>query len=326
VFGSQQNDGTSDGLPALHHFTTELGTSVANPSYNTTRFLQSELSFGNASYRLELLGGFETKRPPQQLHIHASMGIDIVAVDRMLLHLVHDKTVIFFKPIPKFLLNLDFWSTKLQCPRSCACDSTAQRFVPTGTDIDPCLHKQRKIALGFLYTYACLISSELDLAIADDKRLLPRNSDGSSIGWEAWRKFARELHQTHDPDKIHPRFLAAEMGYSHHVYGDHRNADLRIIFRNYKRRVIDKIVVVMATLAVFVGLGLTAMQVGLATKAIQKDEYFQFMSTWSAYLVACFSLCLSVVGSLVYLIWWAIRTFRRYLVPSVLWMMDHDPY
>jgi hypothetical protein len=116
VFESQQNDGTSDGLPALHHFTTKLGTSVVDPRDNTTRFLQSELSFGNASKKLDRLGHGQPKRPPQQLHIHASMGVDIVAVDRMALHLLRDKTVIFLKPIPKFPVNLDFWSTRLQCP------------------------------------------------------------------------------------------------------------------------------------------------------------------------------------------------------------------
>jgi hypothetical protein len=321
VFESQQNDGTSDGLPALHHFTTELGTSVANPSDNTTRFLQSELSFGNLRWTLETRR-FLKERPPQQLHIYASMGIDIVAVDRMLLHLVHDKTVIFFKPIPKFLLNLDFWSTKLQCPRSCACDSTAQPFVPTGTDIGPCLREQREIALGFLYTYAWLISSELDFAIADDKRLLPRNSDGSSIGWEAWKKFARELHQTHDPDKIHPRFLAAEITYRY-LFDDYRYADLRIILRNYKRRVINKTVVMMTTLAVLVGFALTAMQVGLASEERQKDAGFQDISSWSAAIVVALSISLFAFGSGIYLLWWVIRIFRRYFRHR--WFCDDGP-
>ena len=39
----------------------------------------------------------------------------------------------------------------------------------------------RKVVLGFLYTYACLISSESDFHIASETRLLPRKEDGSLI-------------------------------------------------------------------------------------------------------------------------------------------------
>jgi hypothetical protein len=303
VFESQQNGGTSDGLPALHHFTTGLGTDIGNPSDNMTRFLQSELSFGDAGDALDKLGRFEQKRHPQQLNIHASMGRDIVAVDRMALHLLGADTAIFFKPIPKFLLNLDFWSTKLQCPRSCACDSTAQRFVPPGTDIGPCLRKQREIALGFLYTYACLISSELDFAIADDKRLLPRDSDGSSIRWEAWKKLARELQQTCDSDKIHPRFLVAELQYrGHHL--NRQNGDFRIILRIYRRRLASNVIAGFTTLAVLVGLALTAMQVGLATKSLSDSDGFQALSSWYTLAVTYSSSFFSISGLLSYFIWY----------------------
>ena len=46
---------------------------------------------------------------------------------------------------------------------------------------DTCRGIARKVALGFLYTYACLISSESDFHIANKTRLLPRNEDGTPI-------------------------------------------------------------------------------------------------------------------------------------------------
>jgi hypothetical protein len=163
---------------------------------------------------------------------------------------------------------------------------------------------------NILYTYAGLISAELDFVIADDKRLLPRNSDGSSIGWEAWKKFARELQQTSDPGKIHPRFLIAELKCDTRFVHS-QNPDLRIIYWVCKRRLMNKMLVVVTTIAVLVGLTLTAMQVGLATKVVSEDGQFQDISYWFAFVVTFFSLCLFANGLLIYGAWEAITILRR---------------
>ena len=121
-------------------------------------------------------------RAPQQIHLYVAMGQRILVSESMGLHLLCDEAAIFFKPIPRFLLNSDFWQTRLRCPESCACSSSIHP-VEAGTD-SLCMSDLRKIALGFLYTCACLVSSENDFAVAKDHRLLPQMPDGSTIKWK----------------------------------------------------------------------------------------------------------------------------------------------
>lgn len=95
------------------------------------------------------------------------------------LHLLWtNKRKLFVKPIPRFLLDPAFCRSNLQCPDGCAC------YAPPA---DTCCGIARKVAVGFLYTYACLISSESDFHIANEKRLLPRIEDDSPIRWADWK-------------------------------------------------------------------------------------------------------------------------------------------
>jgi hypothetical protein len=200
------------------------------------------------------------------------MGLRIVVAERMGLHLLWDHGVVFLKPIPRFLLDPAFWQTTLQCPESCACNATLH-LVEAGAH-SPCLSNIRQVALGFLYTYACLVSSENDFAVANEHRLLPRMPDGSSIKWKSWKKLARELRLGYDPDKIHPRFLRAELRYvddiGHLWTSDHNLLALRsasVFSRTF--------ILWIATFAALVALVLTAMQVGLATTYLQANDTFQ---------------------------------------------------
>lgn len=85
------------------------------------------------------------------------------------------------------------------------------RTDPMQPFISVCKGHLRKVALGFLYTYVCLISAESDFHIAVEKRLLPRDPDDSTITWTQWKYLVRELIAQHQPDKIHPRFYRAEL-------------------------------------------------------------------------------------------------------------------
>lgn len=236
------------------------------------------------------------------MHIYVSLGLEFLVVDRMALHLIWTDHGILLKPIPRFLLDPGFWSTELQCPPSCACDTTAQLVVQAATG-PSCLMKVREIALGFLYTYACLVSSENDFAIANDKRLLPRMPDDSAIRWEAWKKLVRELQHTHDPDKIHPRFLWAELEFHHHLRPLWR-PQLQIIKRRSRHNATGSAVFGMTAAAVITALILTAMQVGLATEWLQGDKIFQdasaFFAIWAMLIVVVGS---PIVMSLFYWVW-----------------------
>ncbi|KAK3299592.1 uncharacterized protein B0H64DRAFT_102467 [Chaetomium fimeti] len=274
VSGNGNGKRSTDVLPATYHYyETDGKRAVGDPAEDTPAFLRSELSLGALTSLLKHLWFAGAARPAAPLHSHVAMGREIVVSDRMDMHLLwSNEGRLFVKPVPRFLLNVDFCRSNLQCPDGCPCrDSLA----------DACRRIPRKVALGFLYTYACLISSESDFHIANDRRLLPRMEDDKPIEWPSWKTLARELLRVHrrDPDVIHPRFLRAELRLSrintisrftsfphfnpyvrgHYTYGS--------LFRDNLAWI--------ATTTVFVAVVLTAMQVGLATERLQGDATFQ---------------------------------------------------
>jgi hypothetical protein len=66
--------------------------------------------------------------------------------------------------------------------------------------------KLREVALGFSYSYACLIAYEVDYAIVNDNNLLPCDASGAFPLWTTWKALVRELLANVDSDSIHPRF------------------------------------------------------------------------------------------------------------------------
>lgn len=272
--GDENGKRHTDALPATYHYHETNGKrAVGDPAEDTPAFLRSELSLGGLAGLLEHLWFAGAARPAMPLHSHIAMGREIVVSDRMDMHLLWtNEGRLFVKPVPRFLLSLDFCQSNLQCPDGCACRDPLA---------DACRGIPRKVALGFLYTYACLISSESDFHIANEKRLLPRMEDDKPIEWASWKTLARELLREHerDPGAVHPRFLRAELRLSrintisrltslphfnpyvrgHYTYGS--------LFRSN--------LAWMATTTVFVAVVLTAMQVGLATERLQGDATFQ---------------------------------------------------
>jgi len=262
-------------LPAVYRYYAAPGKRVVgNPADDIPAFLGTQLSLGGLADMLKHLWLAGAERPATPLHFHVALGRQIAIVDRMDLHLLwYNKGRLFVKSVPRFLLDPTFCSSNLQCPDGCACDDP-----PTDTW---CRGIERKVALGFLYTYVCLISSETDFHIANETRLLPRNQDDSPIKWTDWKAFARELVEMHDrnPDMVHPRFLRAELRLSR-IDAIHRLTRLPPFrpyirgWRSYSTLFRDNLAW-MATAAVFLALVLTAMQVGLATQRLQNNITFQ---------------------------------------------------
>ncbi|KAK7414262.1 hypothetical protein QQX98_006859 [Neonectria punicea] len=193
------------------------------------------------------------------------MGREIVLADRMDLHLLWDNDMrIFVKPIPKFLLDPDFWRDELNTENGTVGESRGN---------------MRKVALGFLYTYACLISSETDFFIANEKRLLPRHADDTIIKWANWKQLVRELLAYRGLDKVHPRFQRAELRLSR-INIIHRITHITAFepyldgWRNYSSFFHDNLAWIAAG-TVYVAVVLTAMQLGLATQRLQRNAAFQ---------------------------------------------------
>ncbi|KAH8902933.1 hypothetical protein BR93DRAFT_987608, partial [Coniochaeta sp. PMI_546] len=293
VLGKDKAPGFTDTFPATYHYYEAKGKrAVGNPVEDTSAFLRSELSLGGLPDMLRHLWFAGAKRPAMPLHLHAAMGYEIVVSDRMDLHLLWTNAGrIFFKPVPRFLFHLAFCQSNLQCPDGCRCDAPA----------DTCQAIPRKVALGFLYTYSCLIASETDFHIANEKRLLPRKEDDTPIDWADWKSLARELLRLHEhsPHTIHPRFLRAELRLCR-INTIHRltrfpHFDPYISGRqNYTSFFRDNLAW-MAVGAVFVALVLTAMQVGLATERLAADATFQQASYGFTVFAILGPLCVFVL-------------------------------
>lgn len=285
---------TTDSLPAAYHFYKPVGKKkkpriVANPAENVPDFLDTELSLGDLGEMLSYLWFAGAKHPATQLHFQVAMGREITVADRMDLHLLWDNnSKIFLKPIPGFLLDPEFWRRNLKCPDGCACEKYEVAVTSGGSGNSQnqwapaalCRKNNlRRVALGFLYTYACLVSSESDFFVATEKRLLPRGADDSIIKWGKWKKLSRELIEKHNPSTVHPRFLRAELRLSR-INTINRFTRLPPFkpylrgWRSYGSLFRDNLTW-MATATIFIALVLTAMQVGLATDRLQGNGTFQ---------------------------------------------------
>lgn len=274
VFGNENRKRATDVLPATYHYHATPGKrAVGDPAADVPAFLQSELSLGGLPGLLKHLWFAGAARPAIPLHSHVARGREITVLDQMDRHLLTDDSEgrLFVKPVPCFLLSPTFCQENLQCPAGCPC--------PDPLAANTCRGVPRSVALGFLYTYACLISSETDFHLANEKRLLPRNDHNDEpMSWAAWKALARELLHTHahDPSVFHPRFHRAELrlsrlntisrlltsrpyARSHYSYGGFFRHNLAWT----------------AAATVFVALVLAAMQVGLATDRLQEDPAFQ---------------------------------------------------
>lgn len=104
--------------------------------------------------------------PPRPLNYQVANSREIILSEDMGLHLVWAiPRRIFLKPIPRYLLDHQFWKDNLIRKESLY-----------------------QCALGFLLSYTALIQYESDFYIAKDKHLIPRN-----LTWETWIKLVEQL-------------------------------------------------------------------------------------------------------------------------------------
>ncbi|KAH7082881.1 hypothetical protein BKA63DRAFT_539914 [Paraphoma chrysanthemicola] len=294
-----------DILPALYHYSEGNGVHkrrrVGDPTRDIPHFLRTELSVGELDNILKHLWFAGVRRPPTQLHHQIAMGRQIALVDRLDLHLVWaDNGTLYVKALPRFILEPSFWKTHLECLPGCECQLPGQKSTAMAT----CMKEPRQAALGLLYSYTCLVSSESDYFVAIEKHLLPLETDGSTITWKRWKELARELHKNVRLCDVHARFHRGELRLSR------LNAINRItnvsLFRpylrswhNYSTYFRDNLTWV-ATATIFAAFVLTAMQVGLATERLGKNTGFQRASygftVFSLVGPICFVLLMALIA------------------------------
>ncbi|RFU77550.1 hypothetical protein TARUN_4676 [Trichoderma arundinaceum] len=163
-----------------------------------------------------MLGNVEAPRP---LNYQEAVGLDIVITERMDTHLLCDKDKIFIKPLPRYLLEPEFWDKFFGCPQNCYYAGEFEmlnkaKLLRSGrrfTAKEPCEHtKVWKRAKGFVYSYTALIAHESDFEIARAKRLVP-----DDLEFHHWKDFvSRMLDNGKIYRQIDERFAYGELNLS----------------------------------------------------------------------------------------------------------------
>ena len=270
-----------DLLPASHRTSDD---DVLSPTL-TTSFLKKELGVDRLNrihYWLWLVG---RPMPPRPLYYQKVLGRKLVIHEQMDFHLVWDEQRMFLKPIPRYLLDEIVWNDKMSCKDQCEeavalLGNHGQRTLSQGlgmVDIERRFCERcslRRLATGFLLTYASLISYEHDFHIAKTSFLIP-----SEMTWLQWRHRVKHLLDPKTKRDINLRYHYGELrlGRLNKIYRFTLRSPIRgyLYGRNTYHQFWDANLGRIATFFGYIILVLTAMQVGLATQRLDKSEAFQ---------------------------------------------------
>ncbi|KAI9660554.1 MAG: hypothetical protein M1821_009906 [Bathelium mastoideum] len=277
-------------LPASYR-TGDRGSNVAAASLDVEACIRKELDLNRLHTILGWMWMVGRPMPPRPLHYQLLLSRDIFLTEQMDMHLVWTTGRIFLKPIPRFLLEPRFWSAYLTSPGPCSCfredidpksvaintqDITARAADAKQDSKSVGRYNEglRACALGFLFSYAALITHESDFVIAQKERLLPKE-----VKWTAWITLVKQLDPENIYDKIDERFK----------YGELRLGRLNIIYRftryplllgsymthwHQYRTFLQDSFTWLVSITVYFAIVLTAMQVGLALDELQGNGSF----------------------------------------------------
>ena len=250
-------------LPMVYHDQShELQIIDGQDGGSIQRYLDWELKvprLNEIHNHLWLAGRPTCARP---LHRQAMLGRAVTITEQVDLHMVRQESRIFVKPIPDFLMDVDFWTD----------------YLCKDQDLYEC-------ACGFLLSYVWLVCSKSDLKMAQKEGLLDLDVD-----WDRWRAFTRAILSSLDTtslEGVNKRYHFGELRLSRlnwiyrflsknpslvrvvrgYMYGYNQSSDL--LQRNFAWVFIA---------FVYISIVLTAMQVGLATDRLRRSVMFQSAS------------------------------------------------
>lgn len=239
-------------------------------------FLRSELGVDRLNAIHPWLWVAGRPMPPRALHHQNLLGREVVVTERMDMHLIWSKARIFIKPLPRFLLEPRFWAEHLSCKDGCKCSSASRDDAGCSAKCEDAQH--RRCALGFLLSYAALVSHEIDFSIAKDSHLLP-----NEVSWIQWKDLVKEILEYNNVyHHVNHRFMYGELRLNR-FNAIHRLTG-RALFRGYQSEYsqyssfFQDNFTLLASVLAYIVVVLAAMQVGLATKALGNDEAFQAVS------------------------------------------------
>ncbi|KAM3070076.1 hypothetical protein ACMFMG_003892 [Clarireedia jacksonii] len=256
-------------LPALYRtFRDDLTV----PNLQDSQWIKKELDLSRLTRMFNYLWLAGRPMPPRPLHYQVILGREIMVTEQMDLHLVWSSNRIFLKPLPRFLLERQFWLRYLTCRDQCGCSMKPRQSVQS--DQVECIQRQLwRTATGFLFSYAALICFESDFRIAQEKHLIH-----DKIDWSSWRAFVRELDTEHIYRKVNSRFLYGELRLGR-LSKIHRISQLSL--RGYSQAwnqystFFERNFALIASTVIYVAFILGAMQTGLATGDLQASSIFQ---------------------------------------------------
>lgn len=269
-----------DFLPASHR-TSNDDVKTATP---TIDFLRQELGVKRLNDIHEWLWLAGRPMPPRPLYYQKVLRRDIVIHELMDFHLTWDERRIFLKPIPRYLLNQQFWQDNLSCKEGCGSTSnnnnqgsrqdvhSTQEKTATTSACERC--EIHQYALGFMLSYASLISYESDLHTAKDVHLVP-----TELTWQQWRAHVRNLLELGKRRRVNQRYIFGELRLDrlNKIYRYSFRAPIRGYlygYTSYMHFWRDNLVRI-ASLFAYLVVVLTAMQVGLATDQLKDSYAFQ---------------------------------------------------
>ncbi|KAH7159345.1 hypothetical protein DER46DRAFT_702393 [Fusarium sp. MPI-SDFR-AT-0072] len=259
-------------LPAAYR---NPGDELDLPEGDIAAFLHQELNVEKLNRIhgwLKIAGRPMAARP---LHRQRMMMRDIVLTEQADMHLTWTGDRIYIKPLPRYLLNVEFWQNNLLCSPGCTC----------GTEQIAC--RQNKLygyAIGFLKSYMGLITHESDFGIAQGARLLT-----SAVTWNDWVAIMEHLLGSGLLVRSNPRYDYGELrlGRLNMIYRFLPNVQGSHIIRGYYygynqygvffRHNLHWLLTVFAYITII----LTAMQVGLGTDWLKAKEWFQKAAVYS---------------------------------------------
>ena len=264
---------------------------MAAASLDVTACIKKELDLNrlhSISKRMWIVG---LPTPPRSLHHQLLLSRDIFLTEQMDMHLVWTTGRMFLKPIPRFLLEPRFWTSYLASPEPCSCfgEDVDHKSVTTNTQgatanttgaksdtksVRKCNGGLRTCALGFLFSYAALITHESDFEIAQEKRLLPKE-----VTWTAWITLVKQLDTENIYDKIDERFKYGELRLSR-LNKIYRFTRCPLLLGSYMSHwhqygsFLQDNFTWLASTTLYIAIVLTAMQVGLALDKLSGNASF----------------------------------------------------
>lgn len=299
LLGTQKDaDGVASAIPLLPATYRHRHKIQVVSSTSPSPFLEYDLDVSrlNIVHQWLWLVGLPTS--PRPLHYQLLKRREIVLSEQLDLHLVWSPARIFIKPLPRYLLSIEFWQAHI-CP-------------------SPHLYET---ALGFLLSYVALIERESDFRLATTiYGLIPPETK-----WSDWLIFAEQVLSSSqgmtplsstassEPQKspspstlephppVNPRFY----------YGELRLGRLNWIYRlclgkprgylsgcttygAFVRENLNSLI----TLFAYTTIVLSAMQVGLGTQFLADDYAFGMAS----YVFSVFSILFPLLALLAILL------------------------